>query len=77
VNPMAAHGRVRVELIWDASVRRWDYEVPDLNILGSGGSTKEEALRRAADAIAFALQSDADEAEPGVEVTYLPIAVGI
>lgn len=72
---MAAHGRVRVELIWDASVRRWDYEVPDLNILGSGGSTKEEALRRAADAIAFAPQSDADEAEPGV--TYLPIAVGI
>lgn len=74
---MAAHGKVRVELIWDPSVGRWDYEVPDLSILGSGGSTRDEALQHAADAIAFALQSDGGEAEPGVEVTYLPIAVGI
>jgi hypothetical protein len=47
-----------------------------LVIVGGGGPAKEDALRRAADAIAFALEGGDETLEPGEELAYLPIAVG-
>jgi predicted RNase H-like HicB family nuclease len=73
---MAFTAKIRVELVWDASVGRWDFDVPELRVLGTGGATKEEALRRAAEAIAFALDGEANTAAEGADVAYLPVAVG-
>lgn len=73
---VAVQSRIRVELVWDDSTQRWDFDVPSLSILGSGGPTREHALRRAAEAIAFALDSgDAPDADAG-EVAFVPVAIG-
>lgn len=77
ISVVTVQSRVRVDLVWDESLQRWDFDVPSMNILGSGGATREDALRRATEAIAFALDSgDTPESQPGEEVAYVPIAVG-
>jgi predicted RNase H-like HicB family nuclease len=73
---MAFNARVRVGLVWDEAVGRWDYEVPELRIVGSGGPTRERAMDRAAESIAFALETAVEDLEPGDEVAYVPVAVG-
>ena len=73
---MPAMGRVRVHLFWDGETERWDYPVPELCGTGVVYKLADDALRRAADAIAFALEGVGETPEPGEEVTYLPVADG-
>lgn len=47
-----------------------------LHIVGGGGPTKEAAARRAAEAIAFALESEESRDDGTAEVAYLPVVVG-
>ena len=65
--------RIRVEYFFDHETGRWDYVVPELHIVGGGGPTKADAARRAAEAIAFALD---DRRTDEADVEYLPVCVG-
>jgi predicted RNase H-like HicB family nuclease len=47
--------RIRVEYVWDDEAKAWGFVVPALHIVG-GGPSREDARRRARDAIAFALE---------------------
>ena len=55
--------RIMVEYVWDDEARAWGFVVPALHIVG-GGPTREDALRRAREAIAVALET--------AEVTGMP-----
>src|SRR2546428_4087746 len=52
--------RVRVEYVWDQEAGSWGFVVPALHIVG-GGPTRNDARRRAREAIAFALEAGAGE----------------
>jgi hypothetical protein len=66
--------RIRVEYVWDDEAKAWGFVVPALHIVG-GGPRKEDARRRAREAIAFALE-ELGEADEGTEAEYLDVAVG-
>jgi hypothetical protein len=68
--------QIRVEYFYDSETGRWDYVVPELHIVGGGGPTKDEASRRAAEAVAFALRSGDPESKDTADVGYLPVTVG-
>jgi hypothetical protein len=68
--------RIRVEYFYDPDIRRWDYVVPQLHIVGGGGPTKADAARRATEAIAFALADDEQGSVEETDVEYLPVSVG-
>lgn len=75
---MPVQARVHVHLFWDDETARWDYRVPQLHVVGGGGPAREDALRRAADAVAFTLEGADERLEPGEGiVVYLPITIGI
>jgi predicted RNase H-like HicB family nuclease len=65
--------KIRVEYLWDDDAKAWGFEVPALHIVG-GGPSREDARRRAREAIAFALEEQ-DEPEDGTEAEYLDIAL--
>jgi predicted RNase H-like HicB family nuclease len=66
--------RIRVDYLWDDEAGSWGFVVPTLHIVG-GGSTRDDARRRAREAIAFALEAgEGDEDTPGAE--YLNVKVG-
>jgi predicted RNase H-like HicB family nuclease len=66
--------RIRVEYIWDQEAGSWGFVVPALHIVG-GGPSRDEARRRAQEAIAFALDaSESDDDAPNAE--YLNVKVG-
>jgi predicted RNase H-like HicB family nuclease len=66
--------RVRIEYVWDQEAGSWAFVVPALHIVG-GGPTREEARRRAQEAIAFAL--DAEEGDDDTrDAEYLNVRVG-
>lgn len=66
---------LRVEYFYDPESRNWCFVVPALNIIG-GADTRDEAERRAIDAIEYALWSDAQEPSPeGGEIGYLTVTV--
>jgi hypothetical protein len=68
--------RIRVEYFYDSDTRRWDYVVPELNIVGGGGATKVDAAQRAAEAIAFALGGSEPDRPGSADVDYLPLVIG-
>ena len=68
--------QIRVDYFHDDEIRRWDYVVPQLHIVGSGGPSKADAARRAAEAIAFALADGQDDEVANADVEYLPVSVG-
>lgn len=63
--------RIRVEYVQDDD--RWGFVVPALHIVG-GGPTRDDARRRAREAIVFALESS--EADEHGEAEYLDVQVG-
>ena len=71
---MSTVARIRVEYVWDEEAKAWGFVVPALHIVG-GGPSKEDARRRAREAIAFAL-GELGEPEDGTEAEYLDVAVG-
>jgi predicted RNase H-like HicB family nuclease len=66
--------RIRVEYVWDDEAKAWGFVVPALHIVG-GGPSREDARRRAREAIAFALE-ELGEPDEGIEAEYLDVAVG-
>ncbi len=67
--------RPRVEYVHDPESRNWSFRVPSLEIVG-GADTREEAERRAIEAVAFSLESDDDIGESGQgEVRYLNVEI--
>jgi len=66
---------LRVEYFYDAESRTWCFVVPSLNIIG-GADSREDAERRAIEAIEYALWSDTQEPPPeGGEVGHLTVTI--
>ena len=66
--------RILVEYIWDDDAHAWGFAVPALHIVG-GGPTREDARRRAREAIAVALET-AEIAPVPEDAEYLNVQVG-
>lgn len=63
--------KLKVELFQDEETGQWGYDVPALNIIGTGCLTREDAEKYALEAIEFALEAEDDEPPEGAEViTY-------
>jgi predicted RNase H-like HicB family nuclease len=68
--------RLRVEYAYDPESRNWSFRVPSLGIVG-GAESREEAERRAVDAVAFTLEGEEDGSAPAqTEVRYLNVEIG-
>ncbi|HZU16617.1 MAG TPA: hypothetical protein VFD01_08500 [Candidatus Dormibacteraeota bacterium] len=66
--------RIPVRFRHDGELGTWHFQVADPIVVGGGQRTLEEAKRAAAEAIAFALEA---EAEPdGGRIEYLTATVG-
>jgi predicted RNase H-like HicB family nuclease len=66
--------RIRVDYVWDKEAGSWGFVVPALHIVG-GGPTRDDARRRAREAIAFALEAgEGEDDTPDAE--YLNVNVG-
>jgi hypothetical protein len=66
---------LRVEYFYDAESQNWCFVVPSLKIIGDADS-REDAERRAIEAIEYALWSDAQEPTPeGGEIGYLTVTI--
>jgi predicted RNase H-like HicB family nuclease len=72
---MVAQARIPVRIYFDDEARNWHFHVPELHIVGGGQRTHDEARQAAAEAIAFALESE-PAAEEGEQFEYLDVAVG-
>ncbi len=59
--------QVAVEYEYDPEARNWVFTVPELHIVG-GGITREDAERRAREAIDFTLEYIQEQDEPVTEV---------
>jgi predicted RNase H-like HicB family nuclease len=66
--------RIRVDYVWDKQAGSWGFVVPALHIVG-GGPTRDDARRRAREAIAFALEAGEGEDDPP-DAEYLNVKVG-
>jgi predicted RNase H-like HicB family nuclease len=66
--------RIMVEYVWDDEAHAWGFAVPALHIVG-GGPTREDARRRAREAIAVALEA-AELTAPVEDAEYLDVQVG-
>jgi predicted RNase H-like HicB family nuclease len=66
--------RIRVDYVWDNEAGSWGFVVPALHIVG-GGPTREDARRRAREAIAFALEAGEGD-EDTSDAEYLDVKVG-
>ena len=71
-----ATGRILIEIFFDGDTQRWDFEVPQLHIVGTGGPTREDARHRAAEAIAVTLGGRPDSGDDDGEAEYLNVAFG-
>jgi predicted RNase H-like HicB family nuclease len=78
VGTMAAHCRIRVELVYDEGSRNWGFAVETPSVVGGGDATLDEAMRHASEAIAFALETEVKPATDRLKgrVEYLPIRIG-
>ena len=72
---MAAYGRIPVRIYFDDEAQTWHFHVPELHIVGGGQRTRDQAREAAAEAIAFALESE-PEPDDADQIEYLNIAVG-
>jgi hypothetical protein len=66
---------LRVELFYDDEAANWHYRVPALHINGGGAATRADAERDCVEAIAFALEGDPRDYDPGAETVTLDITV--
>lgn len=63
--------KLKVEIFPDTGTDYWCYDVPALNIIGTGCLTREDAEKYALEAIEFALEAEDDDPHEGAEVlTY-------
>lgn len=72
---MAVLARIPVHITYDDEAQNWHFHVPELHVVGGGQRTHDEARLAAAEAVAFALESQPDVDEDG-PFEYLDVAVG-
>ena len=72
---MAVQARIPVRIYFDQEAQSWHFHVPELHIVGGGQRTHDEARQAAAEAIAFALESEPLDDE-GDLFEYVNVAVG-
>ena len=72
---MAARARIPVEFYLDEELGTWHFHVDEPRVVGGGQKTLDEARDAAANAIAFALESD-EHLGHGGQIEYLEVAVG-
>lgn len=64
--------QLKVAIFPDAGTGYWCYDVPALNVVGTGCLTREDAEKYALEAIGFALEAEGDDPPEGAEViTYV------
>jgi hypothetical protein len=75
---MAAQSRIPVEFSYDEESRNWGFTVETPSVVGGGDASLEEAMRHAAEAIAFALENEGRPTTAGLSsrIEYLPVSVG-
>lgn len=66
--------KIMVEYVWDDEAHAWGFVVPALHIVG-GGPTREDARRRAREAIAVALETVEMSGRPD-DTEFLNVQVG-
>lgn len=66
---------LRVELFYDDEAANWHYRVPALHINGGGAATRPEAERDCLAAVAFALEGDPRDYDPGADAVTLDVTV--
>lgn len=63
--------QLKIEIFPDTETGHWCYDVPALNIIGTGCPTREDAEKYALEAIEFTLETDHNDPPEGAEVlTY-------
>lgn len=63
--------QLKIEIFPDTETGYWCYDVPALNIIGTGCLTREDAEKYALEAIEFTLEAEDDDPPEGAEVlTY-------
>ncbi len=63
--------KLKIEIFPDTETGNWCYDVPALNIIGTGCLTREDAEKYALGAIEFTLEEENDAPAEGSEViTY-------
>jgi hypothetical protein len=62
---MADQVGIQVRVYFDDEAQNWNFQVPELSIVGGGQHTHDEARQAAAAAIAFALESMPSATERG------------
>jgi len=73
---MSVRSRIPVHFHFDEESQNWAFNVHEPRIVGGGQATLEEARQAAAEAIAYALEGQSDEADDEDQVEYLDVAVG-
>lgn len=66
--------KLPVRIYYDEEAANWHFHVPELHIVGGGQTTRAQARRAAAEAVAFVLRGEPTAESP--ELEYLDIAVG-
>ena len=72
---MSARGRIPVHFQYDEESRNWAFRVDEPRIVGGGQDTLDEARLAAAEAIAYALEGNAQPRDDE-QIEYLDVAVG-
>lgn len=63
--------KLKIEIFPDTETGYWCYDVPALNIIGTGCLTREDAEKYALESIEFTLEAEDDEPAEGAEIlTY-------
>jgi predicted RNase H-like HicB family nuclease len=68
--------RLRVELGTDDTPGRWWFAVPALGVVG-GGDSRDDALRRAREAILFTLEGDDQDVDPSADAAHFDVVVDL
>lgn len=78
MDDMAVQSRIPVEFYYDEEARNWGFVVETPSVVGGGDATLDDAIKHAAEAIAFALEGPepAPGQQPTRRIEYLPISVG-
>ena len=62
---VVANEKITVRVYFDDEAQNWHFHVPELHIVGGGQRTRDEAREAAAEAVAFALESEPEPDQAG------------
>ncbi len=67
--------QLRVEVFPDAESGYWCYDVPALNIVGTGCATREDAEKHALEAIEFTFEAESETPAAGAQVVTYDVRI--